>query len=260
MVRLVATDMDGTLLNSKKELPVGFKDMYNRLRSEGIYFVVASGRQFYTLEEEFTHFNHDMCFIAENGGFIKWNDQVRLLKPMKTSNVEKLIKYIRTIEGANIVLCGKDGAYVESNSEKFLREAKMYYHRCTIVDDLLKVEDDVLKLAVNDFTNLESTTLEAVQCFSDEFHISTSSAIWLDIMPKGVNKGEAIKFLQQQLGVSEEETMVFGDYLNDYEMFEQAAYSYAMGNAHDDIKKIARFVTKTNDENGVMIVLEELLK
>jgi len=258
-VRLIATDMDGTLLNSEKKLPVGFESVYEQLKKQGIKFVVASGRQFYTLEEEFAHFNHEMSFIAENGGFVKMEEEVYLLKPMKTANVEKLIKYIRLIEGANIVLCGKEGAYVESDDEKFLKEARLYYHRCTRVGDLLEVDDDILKLAVNDFTNLESTTLEAVRCFADEFHISTSSSIWLDIMPKGVNKGEAIKFLQRQLGVSESETMVFGDYLNDYEMIEAAGYSYAMGNAHDEIKKIAKYETATNDENGVLMVLEDLL-
>ncbi|MCU4166390.1 HAD family hydrolase [Carboxylicivirga caseinilyticus] len=259
MVKLIASDMDGTLLNSQKKLPVGFESMYRRLRDAGIYFVVASGRQFYTLEKEFAHIDHDMFFIAENGGYIKWGKDVQLLKPMKTNNVEKLIKHIRSIEGADIVLCGKEGAYVESRNERFLAEARLYYHRCTFVEDLLTVEDDVLKIAVNDFHNLESTTLKSVQVFSDQFQISTSSSIWLDVMPIGVNKGEAIKFLQNKLGISDEETMVFGDYLNDYEMLEAAAYSYAMGNAHDDIKKVARFQTKTNDEDGVMLVLEELL-
>ncbi len=258
-VKMVVTDMDGTLLDSQKRLPSDFIRVYNQLEEKGIRFVVASGRQFYTLENEFKNFEHQIYFIAENGGVVVCNGEMTLLNSMKTANVEALIKLVRSIEGAELVLCGKESAYVESDSEEFVRETKKYYHRCIVVDNLLEVQDEILKVAVNDMHNLETTTLQAVMAFSSEFNISTSSQIWLDVMPKGVNKGEAVRYLQSHLGLSMDETMVFGDYLNDYEMLELAGFSYAMGNAHDDIKKIAKFEAKTNDENGVLVVLEELL-
>ncbi len=259
MVKMIVTDMDGTLLNSQKQLPKNFSEIYSRLQELNIQFVVASGRQYYTLREEFEHIDHDMAFVAENGGFINWKDGVRLLNPIKTSGIEDIIRFIRQIDGANIVLCGKEGAYIERTTPEFMSEVSKYYQRNTVVEDLTKVEDDILKIAVNDFNNIETTTYDSISKFTNDFQVSTSSKIWLDIMPKGVNKGEAVEFLQKQFGVTPEETMVFGDYLNDYEMLEAASHSYAMANAHTDILQVANYQTKSNDENGVMLAIEEML-
>ncbi len=260
MVKMVVTDMDGTLLDSQKKLPQGFDKVYSQLDERGIYFVVASGRQYYTLVKEFECFDHKLCFIAENGGFISWGGNCHMLKPLRPGRVKGLIEDIRIIQGADIVLCGKNGAYIESGNQRFVAEAKKYYCRCTLVDDLLNVEDDILKLAINDFENLEGSTLRMVLKYAKGFHVSTSSPVWLDIMPEGVNKGAALEFLQEKMGVSKSETMAFGDYLNDYEMLQMADYSYAMANAHGDIKKVARFMTKSNDDNGVVEVLDRLLE
>jgi hypothetical protein len=86
--------------------------------------------------------------------------------------------------------------------------------------------------------------------------VTVSGEIWLDITAKGANKGVAIKALQEKLGINFDETMVFGDYLNDLEMMEVAYHSYAMENAHEDLKKVARFTAKSNDENGVVEVIK----
>ena len=79
-------------------------------------------------------------------------------------------------------------------------------------------------------------------------------------MDKGVNKGLAIKEIQDKLGISYEETMVFGDYLNDLEMMDYAYHSYAMENAHDDLKKVSRYIAKKNTEDGVIEKIKEVIK
>ncbi|UCE93931.1 MAG: HAD hydrolase family protein, partial [Flavobacteriaceae bacterium] len=76
----------------------------------------------------------------------------------------------------------------------------------------------------------------------------------------GANKGRAVQLLQDSLGVSKEETMVFGDFNNDLEMIDQAFFSYAMENAHDNVKKAAKFSTKSNNEAGVEFVLKQLIE
>ena len=80
------------------------------------------------------------------------------------------------------------------------------------------------------------------------------------ITAKNINKGVAIREIQELLGINYEETVVFGDYLNDLEMMESGYYSYAMKNAHDDLKKVARFIAKSNDENGVVEAIKELIR
>lgn len=65
--------------------------------------------------------------------------------------------------------------------------------------------------------------------------------------------------MQKKFGITREQTMVFGDYLNDLEMMQQAYFSYAMENAHPDVKKVSNFLAKSNEENGVTVVLQQML-
>lgn len=261
MIKMIVSDMDGTLLNSKKQLPHDFTDVYRMIQDAGIRFVVASGRQYYTLVDEFKHLDHSISFIAENGGFIHWDNQTKLTDSMKATDASDIIQTFRSFPGANIVLCGKEGAYVEDTGcDAFMKEMSKYYVKHTVVDDLLSVDDDILKIAVNDFNNLETQVYPlAAKRHGESYQISASSPIWLDVMPKGVNKGKAIKLLQEEMAILPEETMAFGDYLNDLEMLQQVHYSYAMANAHPLIKKTARFTTGSNDENGVMNAIRHIV-
>jgi hydroxymethylpyrimidine pyrophosphatase-like HAD family hydrolase len=89
--------------------------------------------------------------------------------------------------------------------------------------------------------------------------VIVSGEHWLDISHNNANKGYALNILQNQLGITKEETMVFGDYNNDLQMLALADFSFAMENAHKNVKKIAKFQTKSNNEQGVEIVLEQLI-
>ena len=87
-----------------------------------------------------------------------------------------------------------------------------------------------------------------------------SGNAWVDMMKAGVNKGSAVRHLQQQYGISYGETMVFGDYLNDWEMMQAAYYSFAMANAHPALKTVSHFQAKSNDENGVLEAIGQYFK
>ena len=73
----------------------------------------------------------------------------------------------------------------------------------------------------------------------------------------GVNKGEAIKIIQENYNISFDETMAFGDYLNDFEMMQNCKYSYAMENAHPKLKEICNYRAKSNDEDGVVDAIKK---
>jgi len=107
---------------------------------------------------------------------------------------------------------------------------------------------------------LETYIYPHVKQFENELQIKVSGTNWVDIADQSSNKGEAIKLLQHKFGISKEETMVFGDYNNDLEMIDQAYFSYAMENAHENVKQAARFETKSNNNAGVEFVLEKLIK
>ncbi len=260
-IRLVVTDMDGTLLNSKHELGASFFEVFEELKARGIHFVAASGRQYFNLEKTLFAIKDDITFAAENGSFIMQQNEEIHAQPIDHNTVFELVEIARTLPGAHIVLCGKKKAYVENSDPEFLKNLMLYFERFEIVPDLLDVKnDDFLKFTVCDLAGTEVHSYPHFENYSTDFQVKVSGPIWLDISHKLANKGHAIHILQQRFGVTPNQTMVFGDYFNDVEMLQQAYHSYAMENAHPEVKKIARFIAPSNDDNGVVMVLKNMLE
>ncbi|MBE6054811.1 MAG: HAD family hydrolase, partial [Clostridium sartagoforme] len=235
-------------------------DIFNKLKERDIIFAAASGRQYYNLLKRFEKISDDIMFIAENGTFVVYKGEEILVNSLNRQEANELIKIGRTIEDAYVILCGKKSAYIENDDERLVKETKKYYERYEIVDDLTKVEDDVLKVTICDFAGSELNSNDYYKNYRDKLQVTISGQIWLDITAKGVNKGVAIEKVQDMLEISPKETMVFGDYLNDLEMMQKAHYSFAMENAHDDLKKVSRFMAKSNNDNGVVEAIKEVVK
>lgn len=258
-IRLIATDMDGTLLNSKHELSDSFFPVFRKLKDQGIIFVAASGRQYYNLEMKLEAVKDDVIFAAENGSYVVFQDQEIHIQAIDQDIVRELIITSKDIPDTYAIICGKKKAYVESDEPKFIEHLKLYFERYEIVEDLLKVKDDqFLKFTLCDLAGSELNSYSHYKHLETTLQVKVSGPIWLDISHKQANKGRAMEVLQQKFGISPEETMAFGDYLNDLELLRKAHYSYAMANAHPEIKKAARFIAKSNDENGVVEVLMKL--
>lgn len=259
-IRLIATDMDGTLLNSNHEVNDSFWPVFRKLKDQGIIFVAASGRQYYNLLKALDAVKDEVIFAAENGSYVVFQDQEIHVQATDHDIVRELIHISKNIPNTYPIICGKKKAYVQNDEPEFLDHLKLYFERYEIVEDLLKVEDDqFLKFTLCDLAGSEGNSYPHYKQFETTLQVKVSGPIWLDISHKQANKGKAMEVLQAKFGVSFEETMVFGDYFNDLEMLQKGAYSYAMANAHEDVKKVARFVAKSNDENGVVEVLATLV-
>lgn len=252
-IKLVITDLDGTLLDAKKEIHPDFWPVHRQLTDKGILFAVASGRQLSSLESTFTTIGNDTLFIAENGTIVRYKGEVIHENALEMAAASLFIHTGRCIEGAEIVLCGKDAAYVECTEKQFLEEVSKYYNRLQIVDDLTLVNDTILKVAIYDFYGAETNSYGHFKIYENDYKVAVSGPEWLDLTHPTANKGTAIEKVQEKLGISKEETMAFGDFLNDLEMMAAAGHSYAMKNAHPDILKASRFITQfDNNENGVV--------
>ncbi|WP_288221502.1 HAD family hydrolase [uncultured Clostridium sp.] len=260
MIKLIASDMDGTLLNSNNEINEEFFEVFNKLKEKNIIFAAASGRQYYNLLNRFEKINDDIMFIAENGTFVVYKGKEILVNSLDRDVARELIKIGRNIDNSYVIVCGKTSAYIESRDERLVKETKKYYERYEIVDDLTKVEDDILKVTICDFSGSEFNSNNYYKEYWDKLQVTVSGEIWLDITAKGVNKGVAIEKVQDLFDITPKETMVFGDYLNDLEMMGKAYYSYAMENAHEDLKKVSNFIAKSNNENGVVEAIKEVIK
>lgn len=251
--------MDGSLLNDAKQLPPDFFEIAAELQRKEIVFAVASGRQYYTLQHEFYDLRDTTYFIAENGSYVAFRDELLHMDFIDRNQVLELIDEGRKVENAFVILCGKEGAYAESSDVDFLNEARKYYNRFEIVDDLTQVNDTILKFTMCDFGNAEFNSLSHFEKYGDHLKVTVGGKLYLDITNHSANKGNALRQLQQRLGITKEETLVFGDYLNDLEMMDAATYSYAMKNAHPEILQAANFITEfDNNHSGVTQTIRQL--
>jgi len=261
-LRLIAVDMDGTLLDGAGRIPDALWPLLDRLRARGIRFAPASGRQLATLQRAFHGHTDGMVFIAENGGYVVQGDDELSSDALDPGFAASLVRRLRGLADRGfdlgVVVCGKRSAYIERTDAAFLAEAEKYYARLERVDDLLEVDDQLLKVAIYDFAGAEASARELDELREDH-QVVVSGEHWIDVMNQGVNKGIALARLQESLGITPAQTAVFGDYLNDLEMMDAADLSFAMANAHPDVLARARHRAPSNLDSGVITTILKLL-
>ncbi|MGW2234835.1 Cof-type HAD-IIB family hydrolase [Streptomyces sp. NPDC001759] len=262
-IRLVVTDMDGTLLDDAGRVPPGLWDTLAELRRRGVLFSPASGRQYATLAREFAEVAEGMVFIAENGTYVVRDGVEISSDPLAPGVAARVVRAVRRLvaEGVDVgaVVCGKRSAYVERSDEAFLAEVRKYYVEHRIVEDATALDDDVIKVALFDFGSAARTTAPALAPFADSHQVVVSGEHWVDVMNRTANKGAALRRLQRALGITPAQTMVFGDYLNDLEMLDAAEWSFAMAGAHPDVIARARHLAPSNNDNGVLRTIARML-
>lgn len=259
-IRLVAADMDGTLLNQKKQYSPKLPEVVKQLKKRDIRFVIASGRQYYNLLDTFPNLQDDLLYIAENGGMVCDGKQILDSYAIPTEQLQEPIALVQQIPNAHLILCGAQSAYTDCADDPiFLQHAKMYYAKLSIVPDFMEAakQDSICKMAVFLYKQAENILYPALCKGKDAFVKVLSGDCWVDLMPQGLHKGRAMRFLQQYFGLKQEECMAFGDYPNDCEMMDAVYHSYAMANAHPQLAAHCRFRAPSNEEDGVIRTLVE---
>lgn len=256
-VRLVALDMDGSLLDPAKRVPDGFWPVLDALVARGVTVCPASGRQHATLRAQLGR--ADLTYVAENGALVVADDEPVAVAALARDTAHRAVDLVRgaAAAGADLgtVLCGVRSAYVERTDEAFLAHVRPYYRLLQEVEDLRAVDDDVLKVAVFDFGPAEHGAGPLLAPLDGPDRVLVSGQHWVDVMGPEADKGTALRALQSRLGVGPEQTMAFGDYFNDLGMLAAAGWSFAMANAHPDVREAARFVAPCNDDDGVVRTL-----
>jgi Cof subfamily protein (haloacid dehalogenase superfamily) len=262
-IRLVVTDMDGTLLDGDGRIPDGFWPLLRRMERRGIVFCPASGRQYATLREQFRRAAAGTVFIAENGTYVVRDGRELSSDVLDRDIVVDAVGTVRELSARGVdtgmVVCGKRSAYVERTDAAFLAEVRTYYARLETVEDVTAVDDDLIKLAFYDFGRAEEGLAPALKPYGVTHQVVLSGEHWVDVMNPTANKGAAVRALQRLLGITPDQTAVFGDYLNDLEMMDTATWSFAMANAHPEIKLRARHHAPAHTEHGVVTALASLL-
>lgn len=259
-IRLLVTDMDGTLLNDRKEIDPSFWPMHQRLKEREILFAVASGRQVFSLEKSFADIREHTLFIGDNGTYVRYRGADVFVNPMPTDDFAEILMLARKIEDAEVVLCCKNAAYIECKRPDFYAAVQEYFHKLEVVDDLAQVQDEVLKFAIYDYKNAENNSYVALGDFHARYKVTVSGPEWVDVTARSANKGHALEKVMQKMNLQAENVMAFGDFMNDLEMMKVAGHSFAMKNAHPGILEAACYITeKDNNHNGVVDTVERLL-
>lgn len=258
MIKLIASDLDGTLLDEHKNLPPRFFETLDILSSHGVTFIAASGRSYTTLHENFMPRSDEMCFICDNGACVVENGIITEKDTLSRQATHRIIKACEAIENIHLILCGAHGSHITPYSPWFVNEVDKYYVNRNIVPDLYAVEDDIFKIAICDMAGSASNVYPILApLFKDELNLAVSGDVWMDVMNKDVNKGSALEKIQQRLGITPEETMAFGDYYNDVELLKRAKYSFVMENSNKDMKQYGNYIARSNRENGVMQAINQ---
>lgn len=262
MIKLIATDVDGTLVkDSSPEVYPELLDVIKELRKKDIIVCIASGRQCPSIEWMFKDIAHDLIFIAENGAHIKCRGTNMHVVPMNREYFEGIVREARETGELEVMANAPDVCLLESKNEKFVELIRDgYKNKYRLVEDILKEPDEIVKVSiwkqpsVRDFGEKKF-----IPEWKDKVTAVMAGEDWVDFMDSSVNKGSALKTIQDFFHIKPEETMVFGDNGNDIGMFKAAGESYAVENAKDFVKENARHICGSWKEKGVLKVLKELL-
>ena len=260
MIKLIATDIDGTLLrDGEHHLNPEYFDVILKLRQKGIQFAAASGRQWASIEAVFEPVKEKVFYLSDNGAYVGCYGRQLFVTPIDRQLILDMIRDVRSCPGLDIALSGPDVVYLETKDQKFVNWlVESYRFEVSCVPDLTKVEDQFIKFSVYKEHDVESAARHIYERYKDKLKITISGDMWMDCMEKSVSKGAALQQIQESLGIGPEETMAFGDQQNDLEMLERAYYSYAVGNARPEVKAAARFQADLNVNHGVLKVLQLL--
>lgn len=260
MIKLIVSDIDGTLLeDGQHQLNPELFDVILKLRERGMQFAAASGRQWASIEAVFEPIKEKIFYLSDNGAYVGCCGRNLFLNTIETEVARDMIQDIRKA-GLVAILSGPDVVYVEETETAVIDWlVNGYKFRVKTVKDLLDVEDSFIKVSAYKEHDVEASVVEIREKFKEQLKITISGEMWMDCMAVNVNKGQAIRLLQESLGITPEETIAFGDQLNDVEMLKQAYYSFAIGNARPEVKETARFEADINVRDGVLKVLKLLL-
>ncbi len=258
--KLVAIDLDGTLLTREKKITPKTKDILNKAISLGTVITIATGRIYCSALPFLSELNLNTPVILHNGSLIKnINSGDELYKRPLSKKFTTLVKDIRKFS-VLISAHQREGIFVEPGySGKFVHKKKPFpVHNA---EDITSAFDSPpMSLGIRGLPKeIDEVYSALAPKWKGSFHFVKSFPTFLEIHHIKASKGHALALLAKRLGILSKDVMAIGDGLNDYEMLDFAGCSVVMENAPSNLKNIADYVTCSNEEHGVAKVIEDLI-
>lgn len=263
MIKMIITDMDGTLLNSQKEISEENKKAVLTAHEKGIHFVLATGRMYSSARIFARQLDIRTPIISCNGA---------LIRDYKTNETffEQTLLHDSILEVMNLLDYYKIYYHFYTDEQFYTKELRYtalnYWENNKIKDsadqikifvnenlkDLYNEDLRVLKFVVIEDKDKKKLLEVKDQLFKiKEIELSQSWNNNIEIMAAGVSKGRAVRILAELFNIDLKDAMSFGDQFNDISMLQSVGYGFAMGNAEQQVKDCARFTTESNDDDGV---------
>ncbi|MHC1681820.1 MAG: Cof-type HAD-IIB family hydrolase [Clostridiaceae bacterium] len=267
MYKLIAMDMDGTLLKDDKTISEANKNSIKKAMELGVKIVLTTGRPIqgikdYLNELELT--GEDQYVIALNGALVCRTSDYSFLSSHGTLTGKDLKYIYEKVKDLNTYVHVFTNGYdlVTKRSKFSDAEEKRINLKVKVLDFLKDVNDDdeILKVVLEEDKEILDVAASKIPSeLLEQYATHRSLDFMFEFMKKGCDKSTGIEKLANHLGINKDEIIAIGDATNDVEMIEYAGLGVAMGNAPDNIKEISDFVTKTNEEDGVAHVIEKFI-
>jgi Cof subfamily protein (haloacid dehalogenase superfamily) len=261
-IRLVLSDVDGTLVTSKKELTPEAVRAVEQLGEAGILFAVTSGRPPRGLSMLIDPLVLTTPISGFNGGLIVSRDLVTMQElTIRDEVVGPIIEVLRSHDLSVWVYQGTDWFVLDLDGPHVAHEAIVCQFNPTELDDFDGVRGDIVKIVgvSDDPAVIETATGALDDAFSRDVSATSSQTYYIDITHQDANKGRVVDFLAETFSIGAEHVATIGDMSNDVLMFERSGLSIAVGNASDDVKAQATHATTSNDENGFANAVERFI-
>ena len=270
-IRVIATDMDGTLLDPKGQLDLPrLEKILDKLDQCDIRFVIATGNEVHRMRQLLGHLAERVVLVVANGARIFENNELIQAQTWDDAMVDRALAHFKGRECQNqFVVTAMNGGFVKegtvfSELDKFMTPEMIekLYQRMNFVDEFdSSLFGGVLKMSmVVGEERLDSVLQEINDLFDGHVRAVSSGYGCIDILQDGIHKAWGLVELLKRWNLKSEQIMAFGDSENDIEMLELAGISYAMENAEEAVKRVATKVAPANSQAGVYKVLENWLE
>lgn len=260
-IKLVATDMDLTLLADDKSMPAGVDERIDALAKNGVLFCAASGRPALALRESFPAHHQDMALVADNGASVYLCDELVYRDLIDRDLYHEVLALATATEGSVPVLCAFDDAYVLERDRCHEDVVSIYYRSITYVESFEELDVDSNKISIYfpGWDSKQKNDEVYSPAFASRLYLTCAGNEWLDFMNIGVDKGSGIRHLAQHLGIDLSDIAAFGDTYNDIPMLDIVGHSYVMANAAEHMHDHGKFLAPSNNEAGVLTVIDHIV-
>lgn len=256
MIRIICCDIDGTLVNDRKEITKANIEAIKKAINSGIKFVLVSGRMPTGTAHFYSIIKAKGLYSVYNGGAL-YDENDKLIKEERLDSeiAQEILSLARQNNLESILFDGDDWFLESRDGYIFDRKINIYKKDCKIIDfetgldnfktnKYLLMDEDRNKL-IEFIDILKSNGIDEKKV---TFYLGPD---FLELMPSNVNKGTAIIDLCDHYDIKKSEVLAIGDDYNDISMFNEAGIAVAMGNSHPEVKEKAHFITDTNNNDGV---------